>query len=187
MRMAEELKSNIIGILLVIVMILQIAVAIVDSQMNNLADKKDEVRSELIHNYGRFSKNAVTLAKFRETEKFYLEKNLVEVKVKDYPQLYGTLSSSDREKWGEKTVMELLYNDMRPVIKAYNSLLDELYNKETNFIGQIKELNDNIKTINIFEKLLQSINLLILIICVILYMRLLRSINNKILKKESKK
>lgn len=173
MRLKEEQKQIVIGIIFVLLMLLQI---VIDSLVSSSADYYQLMQKEnfsILTKYGNVNNLGLNYINANsETQKLFSwrqgDKPLGEAQVKTIA-LYHDLTGEDQKKWGERTLFEYYFNKSHQIANQINEEYLELSH-------QIKKLNeetnDYTKLINRNEwwrKALLLISTCLLIICVFLY------------------
>lgn len=178
MRLKEEYKNVLIGLLLAIVLILQLVGAILDSQQREKIVERENIYLDLIHHYNIFHAVASKLESLQNKEKLYIEWRWAEIKVKDH-NIYNTLSNKEKEDWGNKTILELLYYDMKKIADTYRDRDKKILGIENIFQDKIKSIADKINILNRRKNIVNFVSMILLVLSLFMYLNLLKTISQR--------
>ena len=187
MRLKEEHKITLIGILLVVVAGLQIWVT-------NLSDKNDEYyqvlqdeNTRILKSYGAVNYQGINYLNLNSTiTKLFSwrqgDKPLGEAVIRSN-SLYHELLPQEQKVWGDRTLFEYYFTKSNQLANQINKQYEELSQLTNDVVYKTtvysKKIKDNSRLINIF--LLVSI--IILFTCILLYSVVLNGISNRLNKK----
>lgn len=179
MRLVEEKRMVVIGVLLVLILLLNLAQQYVASKQagNNRAQVRQSLT--LVESYGRLNAFALEYIEMLNYD-MLLSRNpaLWTKKVKDVPELYNKIPESERNSWQDKTARERF---MYKAGEANNNLRQSQQKANILFKNQEDFISKN-QTWECAEATLQIIQVAIILLVIYLYVGLHSSIRGRISK-----
>ncbi len=179
MRLIEEKRLTIIGVLLTLILLLNVSQQFVASKqtVNNEAQVRQSLK--LVESYGRVNAFSLEYIEMLNYDLLLSRKlGFWDMKIKNVPDLFNKIPESERHVWQDKTTRErFMYKarNLNAELRKCQQNANDLYQKQEDYISKNKVWS-------YIEKIVQIIQLIFILLVIYLHATLIASIHGRIEK-----
>lgn len=179
MRLVEEKRLAVIGVLLVCILLLNLAQQYVASRQtaNNQAQVRQSL--ELVESYGRVNAFAIEYIEMLNYDMLFSRKPGFWAKsLKDVPEIFNKIPEAERYDWQDKTTRERFMYKVRKLndeLKKWQQRANTLFQNQENYISKNQVWG-------YIETTLQAIQVAFILLVIYLHAGLISLIHGRIAK-----
>ncbi|MBN3039577.1 MAG: hypothetical protein JW867_00445 [Candidatus Omnitrophica bacterium] len=168
-----------LGLLLALVMLLQVLSTAMVSKQNTLYSREQNLYFDLVHWYNIFHACASKLKSTEDTKIKFMEFGWSDHPVKQYPNIYNSLSEDEKKKYDNKVMHQFWYDECARIRKPYEKADENARNATINLESKTKALRKKRETYRWWENFFNITSLALLAVCIFSYHYSLENLDKK--------